>query len=95
VAVIEAPAKRVELGIGYSTDTMYRATASWRNNNFNDAGWRLRSDARLETKIQSAGVAIDLPERAGWSDSIGTKVERTDIEELVTEQFSFGCSAAR
>ena len=89
VAVIEAPPKRIELGIGYSTDTLYRASAAWRNNNFNDAGWRVRSEARLETKIQSLGAALDLPERGGYADSIGAKLERTDIEELVTEQISF------
>ena len=89
VAVIEAPAKRIELGVGYSTDTLYRVTAAWRNNNFNDAGWRLRSEARLETKIQGLGVALDLPEHGGYADSIGAKIERTDIEELVTEQISF------
>jgi translocation and assembly module TamA len=88
VAVIEAPSKRIELGVGYSTDTLSRATLSWRNNNVNDAGWRLRSEVRLETKIQSAGVAIDLPERSGYGDSIGAKVERTNIENLLTEQFA-------
>jgi translocation and assembly module TamA len=49
----------------------------------------MRSEARLETKIQSVGAALDLPERGGYADSIGAKVERTDIEELVTEQVSF------
>jgi translocation and assembly module TamA len=90
VAVIEAPPKRLELGIGYSTDTQYRATAAWRDNNFDSAGLRLRSEARLETKLQNVGVAFDLPERSGHADSIGAKIERTDIEDLVTEQFSFG-----
>ena len=90
VAVIEAPAKRIELGVGYSTDTLYRASAAWRNNNFNDAGWRAHGEARLETKIQSVGAALDLPEHGGYADSIGAKLERTDIEDLVTEQISFG-----
>lgn len=90
VAVIEAPAKRIELGLGYSTDTLYRATASWRDNNFNQDGWRIRNDARLESKIQSATTVLDLPERSGNLDSINAKAERSEIQDLTTEEFSFG-----
>lgn len=90
VSVIEAPAKRIELGLGYSTDTLYRATVSWRDNNFNHDGWRIRNDARLESKIRSATTVLDLPERSGNLDSLYAKAERSEIQDLTTEEFSFG-----
>lgn len=87
VAVIEAPTKRVEVGIGYSTDALYRLTLGYRDSDLLDDGTRFRADARLETRAQSAGVAVDLPESArGWGDTLATQVKHTDIQNLQTYQ---------
>jgi translocation and assembly module TamA len=41
VAVIEAPAKRFEGGVGYSTDVLYRVNASYRDVNINGRALQL------------------------------------------------------
>jgi translocation and assembly module TamA len=91
VAVIEAPAKRVEVGVGYSTDTLYRLTLGYRDSNFRGDGSRLRADTRLESRAQSASLALDLPESPkGWGDTLATQVRRSDIQNLETEEFLVG-----
>ena len=87
VNVIEAPAKRVTLGLNYSTDTQLGGSADYRDNNFLGRGWRLRTLANLDTRIQSGEANIELPERrAGWSDKIGARLRHTDIENLETRE---------
>lgn len=60
VAVIEAPTRRLEAGVGYSTDTLYRTTASWRNVNLLDSALRFNSELRLETNLQQLGATSTL-----------------------------------
>jgi translocation and assembly module TamA len=96
VAVIEAPTKRLDAGIGYSTDTLYRATINWRDVNIFDSGWRLRGELRLESKLQTLGGALDLPARDdGWADSLDAAATRTDIQNLVTRGFVLGATRRR
>jgi len=91
VSVIEAPTRRLEGGIGYSTDTLYRATAAWRNVNLFNSAWRLRSELRLESKLQQWGTTLDLPARSdGWADSFDAAATRTDIQNLVTQGVAVG-----
>lgn len=85
VSVIEAPTRRLEAGVGYSTDTLYRATVAWRDVNLFDTAWRFRSELRLESKMQRLGTNLDLPARSdGWADSFDAAANRTDIQNLVT-----------
>ncbi|MFY9329070.1 MAG: BamA/TamA family outer membrane protein, partial [Georgfuchsia sp.] len=85
VSVIEAPTRRLEAGIGYSTDTLYRATAAWRDVNVFDSALRFRSELRLESKLQRLGATVNLPARSdGWADSFDAAATRTDIQNLVT-----------
>lgn len=85
VSVIEAPTRRLELGIGYDTDTQYRATAAWRDVNIFDSAWRVRTELRLETSSQRLGTTVNLPARSdGWADSFDATWTHTDIQNLVT-----------
>jgi translocation and assembly module TamA len=87
VRVIEAPRRRLELGLGFSTDTKFRGSVDWRNNDTFARDWRLRMNANLETVQQTAEVAVDLPERpSGWADTVGLRGKRTDIENLATSE---------
>jgi translocation and assembly module TamA len=96
VSVIEAPTKRLDVGIGYSTDTGYRATLNWRDVNILDTGWRLRGELRLESKLQTLGGGLDLPARSdGWADSFDAAVARTDIQNLVTQGIVLGATRKR
>lgn len=89
VNVIEAPTKRLELGAGYSTDTRYRASASYSDVNIDDRGLQLHADARIESKVQSAQLRFARPPApGGWIDTFASSLTRTDIENLVTRTAS-------
>ena len=85
ISVIEAPPRRLELGIGYSTDTEYRASAAYSDMNVNGAGMQMYTSLRLESLVQQLDVRFVLPPRpGGWIDTYATGAQRTDIENLVT-----------
>jgi translocation and assembly module TamA len=85
VAVIEAPTKRIDAGIGYSTDTRFRANISYRDVDVDSHARQFIVDARLEEKLSSFAVRVAAPpSAAGWIDSVRTELVRTDIENLVT-----------
>jgi len=86
VRVIEAPSRRLEVGLGYSSDALLRTSASWRNQDFAGKGLRWRSDLRIESRLQSASTSFDLPETGGgWARSLGAELKRADVQELLTE----------
>lgn len=85
VSVIEAPSRRLEFGIGYSTDTEFRGNLSWRDVNLDNRGLQFSLDGRLESRIRTiAARFVRPPTASGWRDSFGAEAERTDIENLVT-----------
>ncbi len=85
VAVIEAPTRRFEGGIGYSTDVAFRINASYRDVNIDGKGLQMLAEGRLESKIQSTSLRFTLPPGgSGWIGTLGAGAERTDIESLVT-----------
>jgi translocation and assembly module TamA len=91
VAVIEAPTRRFEGGLGYSTDVQYRANANYRDVNFDGKGLQFHADGRYETKVQGASVRFTQPPTArGWIATWGAAAERTDIENLVTRTAAIG-----
>ena len=84
INVIEAPSRRLELGAGYSTDTRYRASASYSDVNIDNRGLQLHADARIESKVQSAQLRfVRPPAPGGWIDTFASSLARTDIENLV------------
>jgi translocation and assembly module TamA len=91
VSLIEGPRRRLELSLGYSTDTKFRGSFDWRNNDVFARDWRLRLNANLETVQQWAELAVDLPERpSGWADTVGVRWKSTDIENLATDEWRIG-----
>ncbi len=89
ISVIEAPPKRLELGVGYSTDTEFRASLTYNDMNVNGRGMQMYNTLRIESLVQSAAVRFVLPPRpGGWIDTFATGVERTDIENLITRTAS-------
>ena len=93
VSIIEAPSKTITFGVGYSTDTLYRATLSYGNTDIDDAGLQFRTDLRFEGLVQSASVQFKPPPHTpDYSDIWAAKVERTDISGLVTQEISGGWS---
>jgi translocation and assembly module TamA len=86
LSVIEAPPKKLEAGLGYSTDTAFRANVSYRDVDVGGRALQMYVDARVESKLQNASLRfVQPPARNGWSPSVFTRVERTDINSLVTQ----------
>ena len=86
VTLEEKPARRLSVGVGYSTDTGARVQAAYERRDFLDRSLILKLDAKLETKQQDGGVALTWPrERRGYQDSLGLRLEHTDIEQQLTE----------
>jgi translocation and assembly module TamA len=91
VAVIEAPTKRLEGGVGYSTDVEFRANASYRDVDIDGKGLQLLAEGRLETKLQSASVRFSQPPNdSGWIGTYSAGALRTDIEGLITRTAAAG-----
>lgn len=85
LSVIEAPTKRLEFGVGYSTDTQYLVSASYSDVNINDRGLQFYTSARIESTIQQVDARFVLPPAGSrWIDTYGAIVQRTDIENLLT-----------
>lgn len=91
VRVIEAPNKKITMGVGFSTDTLYRAQVTYGNANLDGRGLRFDTDLRAEAKIQSATLRFTLPPRSPrYTDSFPTSIQHTDIEGLQTDDFMLG-----
>jgi translocation and assembly module TamA len=86
VAVIEAPTKKLEAGLGFSTDTAFRGNVSYRDVDVNHHALQMYVDARVESKLQNASLRFVQPPAAnGWSPSVFARLEQTDISGLVTK----------
>ncbi len=92
VRVTEAEPKRLGFGTGFSSNTGYRVEATYRDVNLAGAGWELSSGARLEQRRQSAYADIFLPPlpRERYRDSVGTSIERSDLEGLWQQTEAIG-----
>ncbi len=91
VTLIEAPKRKFDVGLGYSTDTLFRVQLDYRDTNFFGLQHRLTSTIRYETKIQSIGGILEAPPDAGgWFNTYGAEIKATQIEGLDTESVSVG-----
>ena len=91
VAVIEAPTRNLEAGIGYSTDVQFNAKVNYRDVNVDDRGLQMLVNGELDTKIQSAALRFSQPaNEAGWIGTYGLGAKRTDIEGLTTQTAAIG-----
>ncbi len=85
VAVIEGAPKRLEVGLGYSTDTEIRANLDYSDVDIDGHGLQFYANARLEQKVQNAALRfVRPPDAGGWLNAASVKIERTDIENLIT-----------
>ena len=91
VGVIEAPRRRIEFGIGYSTDAQFRANVSYRDFDVDGAATQFIVDARYETLVQSGSLRLVRPPNAGgWQDSAFARIEHTNVNDLITRTAGFG-----
>jgi len=92
VSVIEAPTKKLEAGVGYSTDTEFRVNASYRDVNVDGHALQFYVDARLESLLQSGTLRlIQPPDDRGWVNAYTlAKYERTNLNDLLTNTVGAG-----
>lgn len=94
VHVVEHPTKKIDLGVGYSTDTLFRSEATFTHNNTFKPGWQGLARMRLDTKQQLVESRIALtPETSGWRNHLGVETSRSDIENLISR--TLGLTARR
>lgn len=94
VRVVEHPEKKVDLGLGFSTDTGPRGEALFTHYNTLQPGWQGSSKLRIDTKEQTLNAELALtPESGGWRNRIGAEALHSDIENLITRRY--GITAKR
>jgi translocation and assembly module TamA len=94
VTVVEAKAKRVSFGIGYSTDVGTRFSFEFQHNNFLDRGWRLKNTIQLDKLHQKATGDIFFPRTTnGYDFRAGANYDKEDIQGESVRRF--GVSGAR
>jgi translocation and assembly module TamA len=82
VTVVEAQARRIELGVGYSTDRGPRAQANYTDNNALDRGWRSSLQVEVDRLVQEATVGLAFPrQESGWHYGLGGNVKHEDIQD--------------
>ena len=85
LSIIEAPRRRLEFGLGYSTDTQYQASMLYNDVSVDGHALQMLINARIESRVQQADIRFVRPPTAGgWIDTYSTGVQRTDIENLIT-----------
>lgn len=83
IALTEQRLKKVDLGLGYSTNTGNRLQATYTNLNW--LGAQVDSALTLETRKQSARVDFQLPVgMKSYADTVSVALERADINSEVT-----------
>lgn len=95
VEVSEAKPKRVSFGLGYSTDTGPRAEITYRQALLFGYPYTLQTGAGIDRVRSVAYADVYLPPKPnGAIDSLGTLVEHTDIENVITNRWAVGAARA-
>lgn len=96
VTLAEAPAKRIGLGAGVSTNTGARGEVNFRHHDFLGRAWDFGTGLRLEQKRQSLFASLDLlPDARGYRLGFGGRIEASDIEGLATTRQVLGATRSR
>ena len=91
VTVRERQARDIGFGVGYSTNTGYRAEVTYKDRNLFGQAWEQRSAVRIEQKRQLAYTDIYLPPRnRDQVDSFGVLFDRLDVEGLLQTRVALG-----
>jgi len=91
VNVIEAPPRRIEAGIGFSTDTAFRGNVNYRDVNFASRALQFSVDADVESLQQTLALRlVQPPDAKGWSTAWSTSIGHTDISGLETNSANAG-----
>ena len=96
VQLVEAKRYSVDFGLGFSTNTGFRAQAGFTDINLFDRGWRWSNLLRIEALQQTVSTQIALPVSAnGWRNDFGLAYLHTDLQRLDTRNFTFNANHAK
>ncbi|MDH5552753.1 MAG: BamA/TamA family outer membrane protein [Nitrosomonas sp.] len=85
VQLSEKKSKNIALGAGYSSNNGGRGEINFNHYNFLDRSLNFNSTLRLEQRRQTFFAGIDtLPNQDNIQYSLGSRLQRTDIEDLET-----------
>jgi len=91
VSVIEAPPKRFEGGVSYSTDTQVRGSFRYSDMNLDRRALQMSLEGGADVKIQTLSLRFVRPPTAdAYLDTFGGSVQHTDIEGLQTRTGTVG-----
>lgn len=81
VSVVEAAARRIELGAGYSTDRGARFQAGYSDYNTLGRAWRFNSLAKLDRLSEQVLGGLTFPrEEGGWRNGVEGQYNHQDIQ---------------
>ncbi len=85
VKVSELPAKKIDLGLGYSSNTDFRTQISYEYINLLDKAIRLTATAKLESLQQSIVAGLSFPKtQEGFRYGISSEWKESDIQGVTT-----------
>jgi len=85
VTVVEAPRRRIKVGVGYSTDVGFKAETVYTQREFFTLPWQWTSGLRLAQREQGAFSEVLTPRNAdGHRYGVGLLFLRTDIQNETT-----------
>lgn len=89
VRLEEQRLKALGFGAGYSTNTGYRGQVDYVQNSIFGTAMKLTTALKLEELSQSARADLTWPREAnGWQWSVGARVERKDVQDVITRSYS-------
>jgi translocation and assembly module TamA len=95
INVIEAPPKRFEAGLAFTTDTRFRGNFRYSDVNIDRRATQFSVEGRVDAKIQRLDFRVTRPPNTtGWVDGYRASGERTDISNLITHTYAIGGTRA-
>ncbi|MDB5842298.1 MAG: hypothetical protein JWQ23_4250 [Herminiimonas sp.] len=89
VDVSENERKRLQLGVGFSTDTGANVRVKWLDRQFLGRDWRTESELKLDRLTRTVKTDLYLPPIGnGWLPSFGAAYERTDINREINDKIN-------
>ncbi|HSO07533.1 MAG TPA: autotransporter assembly complex family protein [Pelomicrobium sp.] len=89
VTVVEAPLRRVKLGIGFSTDIGFKVEGVYTQRDFFGRPWQWNTGARIAQREQIAFTEVITPRNAdGHRYGVGVLTDRQDVQGEVTTSIS-------
>jgi translocation and assembly module TamA len=81
VTLGEAKARRVDAGVGFSTDRGPRAQVEYNDRNFIERAWRFNARAKVDRLSQEVLAGFSLPlEASGWRNGLETQLRNQEIQ---------------